>query len=226
MNNFSAEDTPDANHVENDVASVSIKEEVVDDEVQFIRFWSQGDRETEEKLEVSEARVGSLEVEVSKGLENLDALKAAKRALTAKCAVLKKEHKELKRVALGCEIRLEDGDKRYAQLVDSLKQPGNHPLLRMKREASLVKAKADCKQFSGDLSVIKVVIGEKEEQFKKLDAVNKKLYVAQKVEDSLAVNDVKSLLKVPKVSFDRFTDQTNAGLAKVFCLSKVTEGKA
>ena len=62
---------------------------------------------------------------------------------------------------MGCEIRLEDGDKRYAQLVDSLKKPGNHPLLRMKREASLVKAKADCKQFGDDLSVIKVVIGEK-----------------------------------------------------------------
>ena len=56
---------------------------------------------------VSEARVGSLEVEVSRGLEDLDALKAERMecisTLTAKCAVLKKEHEELKRVALGCD---------------------------------------------------------------------------------------------------------------------------
>ena len=73
------------------------------------------------------------------------------------------------------------------------------------------------------MSVVKHVIGEKEQQFKKLEAINKKLYVAQKVKDSLAVNDVKSLLKVPKVSFDRFTDQTNAGLAKVLWSSKVID---
>ena len=86
----------------------------------------------------------------------------------------------------------------------------------MKKEASLAKAKAECEEFSGDLSVVNRVIGEREQQLRKLEAINKKLYVAQKVKDSLAVNDVKSLLKVPKVSFDRFTDQTNAGLAKVF----------
>ena len=96
----------------------------------------------------------------------------------------------------------------------------------MKREVSLVKAKADCEEFSGDLSVVKHVIGEREQQLKKLEAINKKLYVAQKVKDSLAVNDVKSLLKVPKVSFYRFTNQANAGLAKVFWLSKVTDGRA
>ena len=148
-NYFSTEDTPasgDANHVENDVAGVSIKEEVVDDEVQFIKFWSQGDRETEERLVVSEARVGSLEVEVSRGLEDLDALKAEGMecisSLTAKCAGLKKEHEELKRVALGCETRLEESDKRYEKLVESMRKPGNHP---MKREVRLDKAKADCK---------------------------------------------------------------------------------
>ena len=31
-------------------------------------------------------------------------------------------------------------------------------------------------------------------------------------------------MNVPKI--DRFTEQTNASLAKVFCLSKVTEGKS
>ena len=86
----------------------------------------------------------------------------------------------------------------------------------MKREVSLVKAKADCEEFSGDLSVVNHVIGEREQQLKKLEAINKKLYVAQKVKDSLAVNDVKSLLKVPKVSFYRFTDQTNAGFQRCF----------
>ena len=73
------------------------------------------------------------------------------------------------------------------------------------------------------MSAVKRVIGEKEQQLRKLEATNQKLYVAQKVKDSFAVNDVKSLLKVPKVSFDRFTDQTNAGLAKVLWSSKVTD---
>ena len=49
---------------------------------------------------------------------------------------------------------------------------------------------------------------------------------AQKVKDSFAANDGKRLVKVPKVSFDRFTDQTNAGLAKVLWSSKVIEAKA
>ena len=53
-----------------------------------------------------------------------------------------------------------------------MRKPGNHP---MKREVRLDKAKADCKQFGDDLSVVKVVIGEKEEQFKRLDALNKSL---------------------------------------------------
>ena len=73
---FSAEDTPasddDAIHEQNDVASVRIKEEIVDDEVQFFKYSSQSDRETEGKLEVSQARVGSLENEVTKGLQNLE----------------------------------------------------------------------------------------------------------------------------------------------------------
>ena len=43
---------------------------------------------------------------------------------------------------------MDDGDKRYAELVDSLKNPGNHTVLRMKREACLVKAKAECDEFS------------------------------------------------------------------------------
>ena len=76
------------------------------------------------------------------------------------------------------------------------------------------------------MSAVKRVIGEKEQQLRKLEATNQKLYDAQKVKDSFAVNDVKSLLKVPKVSFDRFTDQTNAGLAKVFWSSKVTDERA
>ena len=121
VDNFfdSTEDTPasdDANHVEIDVTEISIKEEV-DDDLQFVKYLSKSERETEERLVFSEAMVGSLEDEVSRGRENLDALKAEREvyisSLTAKCEGLKKEHEELKKLALGCETRLEDSDQRY-----------------------------------------------------------------------------------------------------------------
>ena len=231
VDNFfdSTEDTPasdDANHVEIDVTEISIKEEV-DDDLQFVKYLSKSERETEERLVFSEAMVGSLEDEVSRGCENLDALKAEREvyisSLTAKCEGLKKEQEELKKLALGCETRLEDSDQRYQKLVESLSKSGNHP---RKREVRLDKAKADHKQVNGDLEIVKIVIAEKETQFKRLDALNKNLSVAWKVKNSYAVADVKKLLNVPKVEFDRFTEQTSASLAKVFWLSKVTEGKA
>ena len=52
------------------------------------------------------------------------------------------------------------------------------------------------------------------------------MHVTTKVKNGGAASDVKSLLKVPKVSFDRFTEQANASLAKVLWSSKVTEGRA
>ena len=61
------------------------------------------------------------------------------------------------------------------KLVESLKKPGNHPMLRMKKEVKLGKAKATCKNLGDELSVVKDVICEKEEHFKRLDSVNKSL---------------------------------------------------
>ena len=72
------------------------------------------------------------------------------------------------------------------KLVESLKKPGNHPMLRMKKEVKLGKAKATCKHLGGELSVVKDAVCEKEEHFKRLDSVNKSLYVAMKVKNSYA----------------------------------------
>ena len=41
---------------------------------------------------------------------DLEVSPAAEHALTEKCEELKREHKRLKRVAMVCETRMEDGD--------------------------------------------------------------------------------------------------------------------
>ena len=89
------------------------------------------------RLEASEAKVGSLESEVSKGRQNLAVSKAGETYLIAKCEKLRRDRSRLKRVARKCEIRMDDGDKKYADLVDSMKKYGNHPVLRMKRKQAL-----------------------------------------------------------------------------------------
>ena len=50
--------------------------------------------------------------------------------------------------------------------------------------------------------------------------------MAWNVRNSYAEDDVKKLLKVPRVEFDRFTEQSSSSLAKVFWLSRESEGKA
>ena len=47
------------------------KTEVVDDEIQFIKSLTKGEKDSEERLVVSEAKVGTLECEVTKGMKLL-----------------------------------------------------------------------------------------------------------------------------------------------------------
>ena len=131
----------------------------------------------------------------------------------------------LKKVAKKIEIRMNDSDKKYADLVASMEKYENHPVLRVKKEAGLAIAKAECKDVSCELSALKGAIGEKNRALRKLEAANQRWDAAQKVKDNLAANDVKRLVRGPKVSFDRFTDQTNAEFAKMLWLSKAAEAK-
>ena len=107
----------------------------------------------------------------------------------------------MRKVALECECRLKQGDQRYQILVESLKKADHHPKRR-------------------ELETVKVTIAEKEKFFNQLSALNRKLSVAWNVRSSYAEDNVKKLLRVPKVEFDRFTEQSSFSLANIFWLSK------
>ena len=128
------ENTPasddDTNHVVIDVTEVSVKEEA-DDDLQFERYYSKSEKQMEEGLVIAREKVGSLEEEVSKGRDKLDVQKIEWEeyisSLTAQCDGLRKEHDDLRKIALGCEGRLKESDQRYKRLVESLNKADHHP---------------------------------------------------------------------------------------------------
>jgi hypothetical protein len=187
---FSAGDAPasdgddDANREQNDVAGVIIKKEVIDDEVQFVRNVSTWENKTEDRLWASEAKVGDLQSEVSKGRQNLAVSKAGENHLIAKCEQLKRDRSMLKKVAKKIEIRMNASDKKYADLVASMEKYENHPVLRVKKAAGLAIAKTECKDVSCEFSAMKSAICEKNCALRKLEASNKRWDAAQKVKDN------------------------------------------
>ena len=129
----------------------------------------------------------------------------------------------MRKLALVCEGRLKESDQRYKRLVESLDKSDPHP---KKSGFKLFKAKTDCKQVNGELEIVNAAIAEKERAFKQLSTLNKRLGMAWNVRNSYAEDDVKKLLKVPRVEFDRFTEHSTSSLAKVFWLCRESEAKA
>ena len=116
------------------------------DEIQIVKEVTSGEKASQKLLAASEAKVGALENEVSKGIEAFNIHKAKGleylKITEAASATLKEEHGKYKRIAHSLETKLYASDKRYDKLTESLKESRYPPKQRSKMEAKLCKTKA------------------------------------------------------------------------------------
>jgi hypothetical protein len=114
------------------VSGVVIKQELVeDDEIQIVKEVTSGEKASQKLLAASEAKVGALENEVSKGIEAFNIHKAEGldylKMIDTASATLKEEHGKYKRIAHSLETKLYASDKRFDKLTESLKELCYHP---------------------------------------------------------------------------------------------------
>ena len=119
------------------VPGMIIKQEL-DDEIQVVKVVTPGEKASQRLLAASEAKVGVLESELSKGIEAFKIQKAEGleylRMTKAASVTLKEEHGRYKRIAHSLETRLHASDKKLEKLTKSLKESCCPPKQRSKME--------------------------------------------------------------------------------------------